>query len=198
MSTTVSGNDLVAARSGAVYLCGGVGRTNSTALLRAYTPGGRLLWGRRVRPQGRAGAFSQVTLDAGGRVICAGGLGGDTPVSFLVARFDAHGSLIFRDAWSPGDDAVAQACGLECAADGSIFVCGTSFGPDVNRLVMVPYSASGSRGEPMLYETAQYNDYAEATALSPSGPIVAGWLQSTTDQHVDAITAQFPTPAPTP
>jgi hypothetical protein len=196
LSATVWGSDLVAARSGAVYLCAGAGTTHNTAMVRAYTPGGRLLWGRRVRPQGRDGAFSQVRLDAGGNVICAGGLGGDTPRTFLVAKFNPHGSLVFRDAWSPGKDGVAQARGLECAPDGSIFVCGTSFGPDVDRLVVVPYSASGARGEPMVHETALYDEYAEASALSPSGPVIAGWLQSTTDRHVNAITVQFPTPTP--
>jgi outer membrane protein assembly factor BamB len=196
LSATVAGSDLVAARSGAVYLCARAGATHHTALLRAYSPGGRLLWGRRVSPQGRAGGFTQVRLDAGGHLICAGGLGGDTPTTFLVAKFTTHGSLVFRDAWSPGKGAIAQAQGLECAADGSIFVCGTSLGPDADRLVVVPYSASGSRGEPMLHETPLYDEFAETSALSPSGPIIVGWLQSTTDWHVNAITVQFPTPAP--
>ncbi len=196
LSATVAGSDLVAARSGAVYLCARAGATHHTALVRAYSPSGRLLWGRRVSPQGRAGGFTRIRLDAGGNVICAGGLGGDTPTTFLVAKFTTHGSPVFRAAWSPGKGAIAQANGLECAADGSIFVCGTSFGPDVDRLVVVPYSASGSRGEPMLHETPLYDEFAEASALSPSGPIVVGWLRSTTDRHVNAITVQFPTPAP--
>ena len=194
LSAKVWGSDLVAAASGAVYLCGQAGAIHHTALLRAYSPGGRLLWGRRVSSSGQDGGFSQVRLDAGGNVICAGGLGGDTPTTFLVAKFSAHGSLIFRAAWSPADHGVVQARGLECAADGTIFVCGTSFGPDVDRLVVVPYSASGARGEPMVHETALYDEHAVASALSPSGPVVAGLLQATASRRVDAITVQFPTP----
>jgi hypothetical protein len=198
---------LTVAPSGAVCVCGWqrVSATLTRALVHAYTPSGHLLWSRALQAQAsRSARFGTIVRDAAGTLVCAGTtdstdspLGsGDAPADFLVARFTAGGTRTLLDTWA-GQSGVEQdeVVGVECPASGGFLVCGESLRYEgMSRLVVIPYDASGTRGLPLTHETAGSFEQARASALTPTGPVIAGTVDAAGGGARQAITVRFAYP----
>ena len=194
-------DDLTIAPGGTLFAAGGGADAGEAfGLLRAYSTAGVLRYGRRLRStrSGLATTLLYVRLDPSGDVVCAGDTNesasfGSYLSDYLVARYDSRGTCQFSDTWAGDSGLEDWVYGLECAADGSIYVCGESnSGNGYSRLVVVPYNASGARGEPMIDQAPPYDEDSCASALSPLGPVVVGSRTIDLDGRIHALVAQFP------
>ncbi len=157
---------------------GGISTFSYETLITKYDALGNLVWVRRYDSPGSGFADTAVDVAIDGNddiVVLATGPTNSGDQDILLFRYDAAGNLLWQSIWSNNWSDSATA--LVIAADGSIYVLGTSYYglPEVSNVVLLKWSAQGQLLWEQNYDGHGGTDEGRRLALDNQGNIlVAG------------------------
>ncbi|HEY0544993.1 MAG TPA: FG-GAP-like repeat-containing protein [Pyrinomonadaceae bacterium] len=204
-----SANALVVQPDGKILVGGDIGDSpHSHAVLLRLNPNGSL--DQMFGTGGRVVSSTQldvggIALQADGKILVAGGIAGERPISFALARYNADGSL--DQTFGTGGFATlgpqtfvviqSDSNALVVQPDGKIVVAGfVTIYPNGDKFAIARFNPNGSLDQSFgtngsFITTTSMNDRALAVALQADGKIVASGYATTAQAQRDFALARY-------